>query len=123
VGLAFHIALHKPDTMKYYNLSFGKITEDDRLDPDMVGQILNEVLAVVAPSNMAISYSVYMAPCYDDDDLNAYSVFSLIKCADPEWISSEFHAHLETVPKGARFVQHVWMRKFEPNSSSRVRHT
>ena len=42
--------------MKYYNLSFGKIMQDDNEDPDQVAQILNEVLAVVAPSNMAVSY-------------------------------------------------------------------
>ena len=87
--------------MKYYNLSFGKVMEDDNQDPDMVAQILNEVLAVVAPSNMAISYSVYMVPCYDDEDdeLTAYKVFSLIKCIDPESISSQLHAHLEMVLK------------------------
>ena len=86
--------------MKYYKLSFGKIMQDDNEDPDQVAQILNEVLAVVAPSNMAVSYSVYMVPCYDDDDeLNAYKVYSLIKCVDPESISSELHALLETVLK------------------------
>jgi hypothetical protein len=75
--------------------------EDDNQDPDMVAQALNEVLAVVAPSNMAISYSVYTLPCYDDDDeeLTAYKVFSLIKCVDPESISSQLRAHLEMVLK------------------------
>ena len=53
--------------MKYYNLSFGRIMEDDNQDSDTVAQILNEVLAVVAPSNLAVSYSVYMVPCYDDE--------------------------------------------------------
>jgi hypothetical protein len=63
--------------MSYYNLSLGKIAEDDNEDPDMVAQILNEVLAIVAPSNMAISYSVYMVPCYGDDGaLIAYKVYS-----------------------------------------------
>ena len=75
--------------------------EDDNQDPDMAAQVLNEVVAVVAPSNTAVSYSVYMVPCYDgdDDELDAYKVFSLIKCVDPESISSELHAHLETVLK------------------------
>ena len=77
--------------------------EDDNQDSDMVAQILNEVLAVVAPSNLAVSYSVYMVPCYDDegdvDELVAYKVHSLIKCVNPESISSELHAHLETVLK------------------------
>jgi hypothetical protein len=76
--------------MKYYNLSFGKVIEDDNQDPDMVAQILNEVLAVVAPSDLAVSYSVYMVPCYDDegdvDELVAYKVHSLIKCVNPESI-------------------------------------
>jgi hypothetical protein len=87
--------------MKYYRLSFGKIMEDDNQDSDLIAQIMNEVLAAVAPSNTAVSYSVYMVPCYDndDDELNAYRVFSLTKCVDPESISSEFHAHLETVLK------------------------
>jgi hypothetical protein len=89
--------------MKYYNLSFGRIMEDDNQDSDMVAQILNEVLAVVAPSNTAVSYSVYMVPCYDDDgdddELVAYKVHSLIKCVNPESISSELHARLETVLK------------------------
>jgi hypothetical protein len=74
-------------SLKYYNMSLGKVVQDDNLDPDTVAQIrLNEVLAVVAPSDMAISYSVYMVPCYDNDELNAYKVFSLIKCVDPESI-------------------------------------
>ena len=78
--------------------------EDDNQDPDLVAQILNEVLAIVAPSTMAISYSVYMVPCYgydgdSDDELVAYKVFALIKCVNPESISSELHAHLETVLK------------------------
>ena len=88
--------------MKYYNLSFGKVMEDDNQDPDMVAQILNEVLAVVAPSNTAVTYSVYMVPCYDDegdDELVAYKVHSLIKCVEPESNSSELHARLETVFK------------------------
>jgi hypothetical protein len=87
--------------MTYYRLSFGKIMEDDSQDSDLIAQVMNEVLAVVAPSNMAISYSVYMVPCYDgeDDELSAYEVFSLIKCVDPESISSQLHAHLETVLK------------------------
>jgi hypothetical protein len=86
--------------MKHYNLSFGKIAEDDSEDPHLAPQILNEILAIVAPPNMAVSYSVYMVPCYgDNDELNAYKVYSLIKCVDPESISSELHAHLETVPK------------------------
>jgi hypothetical protein len=86
--------------MKYYNMSFGKIMQDDNEDPDQLAQILNEVLAVVAPSNIAVSYSVYMAPCYgDDDEVEAYKVHSLIKCVDPESISSELHARLETVLK------------------------
>ena len=43
---------------------------------------------------------MYIVPCYDDDDeLNAYKVYSLIKCVDPESISSELHALLETVLK------------------------
>jgi hypothetical protein len=41
--------------------------EDDNQDSDIVAQILNEVLAVVAPSNMAVSCSVYTVPCYDDE--------------------------------------------------------
>ena len=75
--------------------------EDDNQDSDLIAQIMNEVLAVVAPSNTAVSYSVYMVPCYDgdDDELNAYKVFSLIKCVNPESISSELHAHLDTVLK------------------------
>jgi hypothetical protein len=76
--------------------------EDENQDSDMVVQILNEVLAVVAPSNMAVSYSVYMVPCYDaddDDELVAYKVHSLIKCVDPESISTQLHAHLEAVLK------------------------
>ena len=75
--------------------------EDDSQDADLIAQIMNEVLAVVAPSNTAVSYSVYMVPCYDGetDELDAYKVFSLIKCVDPESISSEPHAHLETVLK------------------------
>jgi hypothetical protein len=86
--------------MKYYNLSFGKIMQDDNEDPDQVAQILNEVLAVVAPSNVAVSYSVYMAPCYgDDDEVEAYKVHSLIKCVSPDSISVELRAHLETVLK------------------------
>jgi hypothetical protein len=86
--------------MKYYNLSFGKIVEDDNEDPDMAAQILNEVLAVAAPSNMAVSYSVYMVPCHgDDDELNAYKVYSLTKCVEPESMSSELQALLETVLK------------------------
>ena len=91
----------KTVTMKYYNLSFGKIMQDDNEDPDQLAQILNEVLAVVAPSNIAVSYSVYMAPCYvdDDDEVEAFKVHSLIKCVDPESISTELHAHLETVLK------------------------
>ena len=77
------------------------IMEDDNQDSDLIAQIMNEVLAVVAPSNTAVSYLVYMVPCYDGgtDELNAYKVFSLIKCVDPESISSELHAHLETVLK------------------------
>jgi hypothetical protein len=90
--------------MKFYNISFGRIMEDDNQDPDLVAQVLNEVLAVVAPSNTAVTYSVYMVPCYDDDDeggdeLVAYKVYSLIKCVEPESISSELHARLETVFK------------------------
>jgi hypothetical protein len=86
--------------MRYYNLSSGKIAEDDNEDPDMVAQILSEVSAIVAPSNMAISYSMHMVPCYGNDgELTAYEVYSLIKCVDPESISSELHAHLETVLK------------------------
>jgi hypothetical protein len=76
--------------------------EDNNQDSDMVAQILNEVLAVVAPSNMAVSHSVCMVPFYDgegDDELVAYKVHSLIGCVDPESISSERHAHLETVLK------------------------
>ena len=75
--------------------------EDDNQDSDLIAQIMNEVLAVVAPSNTAVSYSVYMVPCYDgdDDELSAYKVYSLIKCVDPESISSELHARLETVLK------------------------
>ena len=75
--------------------------EDDSQDSHLIAQITNEVLAVVAPLNTAVSYSVYMVPCYDgdDDELNAYKVFSLIKCVNPESISSELHAHLETVLK------------------------
>jgi hypothetical protein len=77
------------------------VMEDDNQDPDMIAQVLNEVLAVVAPSNMAISYSVYMVPCYDDndDELIAYKVFALIKCVNPESISSQIRAHLEMVLK------------------------
>ena len=90
----------KATVMKYYNLSYGKMMENDNQDPDQVAQILNEVLAVVAPSNIAVSYSVYMAPCYgDDDEIEAYKVYSLIKCVDPESVSSELHAQLETVLK------------------------
>jgi hypothetical protein len=87
--------------MKYYNLSFGRIMEDENQDSDMVVQILNEVLAVVAPSNMAVSYSVYMVPCSDadDDELVASEVHSLIICVDPESISTQLHAHLEAVLK------------------------
>jgi hypothetical protein len=71
--------------MRYYSLSFGKTAEDDSEDPDMVAQILDDALAVVGPSNMAMSYSVYMVPCYgDDDELVAYKVYSLVKCVDPE---------------------------------------
>ena len=75
--------------------------EDDNQDSDLIAQIMNEVLAVVAPSNTAVSYSVYMVPCYDNevDELGAYKVFSLIRCVNPESISSELHAHLETVLK------------------------
>ena len=90
----------KTTTMKYYNLSFGKIMQDDNEDPDQLAQILNEVLSVVALSNIAVSYSVYLAPCYgDDDDVEAYKVRSLIRCVHPESISSELHAQLETVLK------------------------
>jgi hypothetical protein len=86
--------------MKYYNLSFGKIMQDDNEDPDELAQILNEVLSVVAPSNIAVSYSVYLAPCYgDDDEVEAYKVHSLIKCVDPESISFQLRTHLETVLK------------------------
>jgi hypothetical protein len=51
--------------------------EDDNQDSDMRAQIMNEVLAAVAPSNTAVSYSVYMVPCYDGDtdELNAHKVF------------------------------------------------
>jgi hypothetical protein len=76
--------------------------EDDNRDSDMVIQILKEVLAVVAQSNMAVSYSAYMVPCYDDDrddELVAYKVYSLMKCVDPQSISSDLHARLETVLK------------------------
>ena len=71
-----HSEFHKPGVMKYYRLSFGKIMEDDNQDSDLIAQIMNEVLAVVAPSNTAISYSVYMVPCYDgdDDELSAYKI-------------------------------------------------
>jgi hypothetical protein len=87
--------------MKYYNLAFGKVMEDDNRDADMVAQVWNEVLAVVAPSNMAISCTVYMVPFYDDgEELTAYKVFSHIKCVDPESsISSQLRAHLEMVLK------------------------
>jgi hypothetical protein len=76
--------------------------EDDSQDSHPVAQILNQVVAVVAPSNMVVSYSVLMVPCYDDDaddELVAYKVHTLIRCVDPESMSSELHAHLETVHK------------------------
>jgi hypothetical protein len=98
--LAFHSPFHKADKLRYYNLSFRKIAEDDGEDLNMVAQILNEALAIVARSNMAISYSVYMVLCYgDEDELIAHKVYSPIKCVDPESTSSELHAHLETVLK------------------------
>jgi hypothetical protein len=95
-------ALHKVHTIKCYNLSLGRIMDDDNPDSDMVVQILNEVLAVVATSNIAVSCSVYMVPCYNDDgddELVAHKVHSLTKCVDPESISSGLHAQLEMVLK------------------------
>ena len=85
--------------MKYYNWSFGRVTQDDDEDPQLIAEIMHDVLAVVAPSDTAISYSVYMVGCYDQDELVAYKVYSLIKCVDPESISAELLAHLETVLK------------------------
>ena len=82
---------HKATTMKYYNISFGIIMQDENEDPEQVAQLLNEVLAVVAPSNIAVSYSVYMAPCYgDDDEVEAYKVHSLIKVVDPNRFRPSF---------------------------------
>ena len=92
----FHIAFH---TMKYYNWSYGRVTQDDDEDPQLLAQIMHDVLSVVAPSDMAVSYSVYMVGCYDQDELVAYKVYSLIKCVEPESISSELSSHLETVLK------------------------
>jgi hypothetical protein len=98
--MPFPSQFHKATTMKYYNLPFEKIMQDDNEDPDQVAQILNEVLAVVAPSSIAVSYSVHMAPCYrNDDEVEAYKARSFIKCVLPESISSALHAHLETVLK------------------------
>ena len=98
--IPYLILFRKVTTMKYYDISFGKIMQDDNEDPYQVAQIVKEVLAVVAPSNIAVSYSVYMAPyCEDDGEVEAYMVHSLIKCVDPESISSALHAHLETVLK------------------------
>jgi hypothetical protein len=80
--------------MKFYNLSFGRVMEDDNQNSDLVAQVLNEVLAVVAPLNTAVTYSVYMVLCRDDesdDELVAYKVHSLIQCVEPESVSSEFH--------------------------------
>ena len=99
--MSFLSPSHKDITMKYYNISFGKIMQDDNEDPDQVAQLQNEVLAVVAPSNMAVSYSVYMAPCYvdDDDEVEAFKVHALIKCVNPESISSELRVQLDGVLK------------------------
>jgi hypothetical protein len=99
--IPYLILFHEDTAMKYYNISFGKIMQDDNEDPEQVSQILNEVLADVAPSNIAVSYSVNMAPCYvdDSDDVEAFKVHALIKCVNPQSISSELHAQLVTVLK------------------------
>ena len=52
------------------------------------------MLAVVAPSNLSISYTVYMVPLRDRckrirwEEVYAYDVFALVKCVNPECISA-----------------------------------
>ena len=81
---------------KYYRISYGIVEDDEEdLTPDWMCQIMYEVLEVVAPITSSRTYKVYKVPVFDMD---AYNVFSLIKCTDEstdQQIISELHAQLE----------------------------
>lgn len=45
--------------LKFHKLSYGVVHHGGDNDPQLIAEILNDVMAVAAPSNPAISYSVY----------------------------------------------------------------
>ena len=90
---------------KFYKLTYGVVHDDDDHDPELIAEILNEALAVVAPSDLALSYNVYMVPLKVEvshwhwAEQYAYEVFALLKCVEPDCISTLLTAQLASVLK------------------------
>ena len=105
VRLASHVHHNLLQMTKFYKLSYGKVYDDDDDDAELISEILNEVLAIVAPSNLSISYAVYMVPLreqvneYRWEEVYAHDVFALVKCVNPECISAELQTHLANILK------------------------
>lgn len=75
-------------------------------DGQMISEILDEVLAIVAPSNLSTTYAVYVVPLreqvneYRWEDVHARDVFVLVKCVNPECTSAELQTHFADALKG-----------------------
>ena len=87
----------------FFELPYDVVHGDDNHDAELMTEILNEVVAVIARSNLSISYNVYLVPLeaeinpYHWTEVYAYDVFALVKCVGSKSMSTELEAQLSKV--------------------------